>query len=74
MGAEYWGQGIMTWACHEALKAARRFVKVIAAPKQGNWSSRKELEKNGFKYVRDERHYFGTDDKMHDVWVLEINL
>jgi len=76
LGTEYWGKGIMTWACREALKAARRegVMKVIATPKQGNWSSRKVLEKNGFKYVKDERHYFGTDDKVHEVWVLEINL
>lgn len=69
LGMEYWGKGIMTWACHETLKAAQRegIMKVIAAPKQGNWSNRKILEKNGFKYVKDGQHYFSTDDTMHDV-------
>ena len=66
----------MTWACKEAVKAAKQegIGKITAAPKCTNLASRKVLEKCGFKYVRDDTEYFGTDGKVHDVTVFETYL
>jgi [ribosomal protein S5]-alanine N-acetyltransferase len=76
LGEEYWGKGIMTWACKTAVKAAKQegIEKITAAPKCSNLASRNVLEKCGFKYVRDDTEYFGTDGKIHDVAMYEINL
>ena len=76
LGEEYWGKGIMTWACKEAWKNAKGegIEKVVAAPKCTNLASRKVLENCGFKYVKDDNEYFGTDGKVHDVAVFEINM
>jgi RimJ/RimL family protein N-acetyltransferase len=76
LAEKYWGKGIATWACAEALKAAKRegIDKITAAPKSENVASRKVLERNGFKYVRDGRQYFSTSGKVHDVAIFEISL
>jgi len=76
LGLEHWGQGIMTWACSEALKAARQhgICKVSASPKHGNWGSRKVLERNCFRHVRDEAQYFQFHCEMFDCWIMEVNL
>ena len=76
LGEEYWGQGIMTWACKNALQIAKNegIKKVYAFPRQENGASRKVLEKNGFRHVRDEQQYYPVDDKMYDVWIFELDL
>ena len=76
LGEEYWGQGIMTWACKDALEIAKGegIKKVYASPRQENAPSRKVLEKNGFKHVRDEQQYDPMEDKEYDVWILELDL
>lgn len=76
LGEEYWGRGIMTWACPQVLEAARRegIKKITATPKQGNRASRRVLEKNGFKFVKSDNHFFSTDGKTHDVAVYEVDL
>ena len=49
LGEEYWGRGIMSNAKREKVE------RVIADVKEGNWGSRKVLEKNGFKFC--DEHY-----------------
>src|SRR5437764_196542 len=57
LGEEYWGRGIMSNAVAEVLEIAKRekVERVIADVKEGNWGSRKVLEKNGFKFC--DKHY-----------------
>jgi [ribosomal protein S5]-alanine N-acetyltransferase len=76
LGMEYWGQGIMTWACTEILKVAREhgITKIRASPKRGHWASRKVLEKNRFRYMKDEKQYFPSHGQMYECWVFEVNL
>jgi RimJ/RimL family protein N-acetyltransferase len=76
LGEEFWGQGIMTWACKEALRIAKRegIKKVYASPRQENDASRRVLEKNGFRHVRDEKQHYPVHDKMYDVWIFELDL
>ena len=76
LGEEHWGQGIMTWACKAALRIAKGegIKKIYAAPRQENGASRRVLEKNGFRHVRDEQHYYPADNKMYDVWIFELDL
>jgi [ribosomal protein S5]-alanine N-acetyltransferase len=49
---EYWGKGIMTRAVSAILQvaAARGIKKITADVREGNWGSRKVLEKNGFTF------------------------
>jgi [ribosomal protein S5]-alanine N-acetyltransferase len=76
LGEEYWGKGIMTWACKKSLEAAKQegIERIIATPKCTNLASRRVLEKCGFKCIRDDTEYFATDGKVHDVAVFEISL
>ena len=76
LGEDHWGEGIMTWACKDVLQIAKRegITRVYASPRQENGASRKVLEKNGFKHVRDEQQYYPMDDKMYDVWIFERDL
>jgi [ribosomal protein S5]-alanine N-acetyltransferase len=76
LGVEYWGQGIMTWACKEILQIAgkRGITKICAWPKCGNWASRRVLEKNGFKHIKDGEMYFPAHGRSYDCWVMEANL
>lgn len=76
LGEEYWGRGIMTWAVKEALQIAKHegIKKVYASPRQENAASRRVLEKNGFKHVRDEQQHYPVADKMFDVWIFELDL
>ena len=57
LGEEYWGRGIMSNAVAEVLEIAKqeKVERVIADVKEGNWGSRKVLEKNGFKFC--DEHY-----------------
>lgn len=72
LAEQYWGKGLMSNAVAEALKNVRREegVKVFADVKEGNWGSRKVLEKNGFKYCGE--HY--DDGEKCIFWDLEIDL
>jgi ribosomal-protein-alanine N-acetyltransferase len=51
LAEECWGQGIMTWACGEILERGREegITKVVGSVRDWNWSSRRVLEKNGFR-------------------------
>lgn len=75
LAEELWGQGIMTWACSEALKLAReQGVKnvVVGRIKQGNHGSRRVLEKNGLRHLGDEGLLL--DGILHPEWEYGIEL
>lgn len=76
LGQEYWGQGIMTWACGEVVKVAKQrgIPKLQASPRQCNLASRKVLERNRFEYIRDEKCHFPAHGKSYDCWIFENNL
>jgi RimJ/RimL family protein N-acetyltransferase len=74
LAEEHWNRGVMTWACSEALKCARKegIRKVSTSVLEGNWGSRRVLEKNKFVLlgtVRGVHH-----EELADQWEFEINL
>jgi RimJ/RimL family protein N-acetyltransferase len=75
LAEEYWGQGIMTWACTEILKRgqAEGITKVVGRVKEGNTASRRVLEKNGFKKVKTNND-IPTQGGLSNEWEYEIDL
>jgi RimJ/RimL family protein N-acetyltransferase len=75
LAEEFWGQGIMTWACSEVLKQAKiEGVKQVLIDrfKEDNWGSRRVLEKNGFRHLGEEGVLLNGE--WHKEWEYEINL
>jgi RimJ/RimL family protein N-acetyltransferase len=76
LAEEYWGQGIMTWACTEILKRgqAEGITKVVVGRvKEGNTASRRVLEKNNFKKVKTNND-IPTQGGLSNEWEYEIDL
>ena len=76
LGREYWGKGIMSWACKEILEISRKrgIKKIFANPKCDNWASRKVLEKNGFKLIKTEQKYFPAHGRSFECCIMEVCL
>lgn len=75
LAEDYWGQGIMTWACAEILKRGQTegITKVVVGRvKEGNTASRQVLEKNGFKKVK--TNDIPTQGGLSNEWEYEIDL
>lgn len=73
LAVEYWKRGIMSNAVAEVLKIAgkEKVEKVFTDVKEGNWgSSRKVLEKNGFKFS--DEHYNYEEQCVTVLWDFEI--
>ena len=53
LAEEYWGRGIMTKAVSAVVGIAKeeRVLKIVSYVKQGNWPSRRVLEKNNFRFL-----------------------
>jgi [ribosomal protein S5]-alanine N-acetyltransferase len=74
LAEDYWGKGIMSGAVAAAIKIAREakdVERIVADVKDGNWGSRRVLEKNGFRYLGDQdKDCLGTDKR----WLFELEL
>lgn len=62
---EYWGQGIMTSAIAAVLEIVEKenpkVKAVVASVKEGNYGSRRVVEKNGFSFVGQHKECTGED-------------
>ena len=75
LAIEYWGLGIMTDAVATVLatvKGGERVKLVLAGAKEGNWASRRVLEKNGFRMVG--LHEENESDIPNPFWDFELSL
>ena len=75
LAEEFWRQGIMTWACSEVLQRAKEQgveQVLVGRIKEGNYGSRRVLEKNGFRRLGDEGILLNGE--LHKEWEYEIEL
>jgi [ribosomal protein S5]-alanine N-acetyltransferase len=72
LSEDYWGKGIMSEAVAAVIDIAREakdVVRIVVDVKDGNWGSRRVLEKNGFRYLGE-----GNKDSLGRVWLFELDL
>jgi len=57
LGKEYWGKGIATWALKELLTHYNKTRPIYARVAKDNLSSRRVLEKCGFKIISESKGF-----------------
>lgn len=75
LGPEWWGKGIMTEVLRKVLeevlidRMGKRELRVGVF--EGNWGSRKVLERSGFAFKQTKEAMYVKDGVSIDAWILE---